>query len=266
MAENGSRGARLYELLAVEKNLEGQAHKTRTELIKTFTDKRHLFAEKLVTFTANSENSTAQPEEQSSIQTTVREEIKWLTPILAKSLDASYQIDLANTLAKADIETEDGTTLLHNVPATSLLRMEHRFQEIHDLIAAIPTLDPAKGFATDTQRGSGIYKARDVKKFRTKKEFKPVVMVPPTKEHPAQVEKLYEDVPVGELLTQEWSALITPDTKAKLLNQCDQLSRAIKRALARANGQEVDVRNHKVAEKLLEYVFSPLHAPETATK
>jgi hypothetical protein len=262
MAETGTRPTKLHELLAVEKNLEGQAHKMRTDLAKTFTDKRHLFAKKLVTYTANkvAEGPVPEPvvEEQSDIQTSVREEIGWLKPVMAKAFDASHQIDVANTIAKADIVDEDGTPLLTGVPATSLLRLEHRIQELHELINAIPTLDPAKGFTQDKAAGVGVYKARDVKKPRTKKEFRYVVMVPPTKEHPAQVKELNEDLPVGVMEQLEWSSLITPDTKAKLLNRCDQMARAVKKARARANEQEVDVKGNKIGETILNYVFSPI--------
>jgi hypothetical protein len=262
MAETTVRATKLHELLAVEKNLEGQANKTREELKKTFGDKRHLFAKKVVTYTETKVAEGASPEpvteEQSEIQTTVRDEIRWLKPILAKAFDASHQIDIANTIAKSDIVAEDGTVLIAGVPSTSLLRLEHRIQEIHDLIVAIPTLDPAKGFTPDTAAGVGVYKAKDVRKTRTKKTFRFVVMVQPTKEHPAQVEKLNEDMPVGVQDQQEWSSLITPDAKAKLLDRCDQLARAIKRARARANEQEVDVKSHKVGEKLLDYVFQPI--------
>jgi len=137
--------------------------------------------------------------------------------------------------------------------------LEHRIQEIHELIVAIPTLDPAKGFTEDKAAGVGVYKAKDVRKQRTKKMFRYVVMVLPTKEHPAQVEKLNEDTPVGVMDQQEWSSLITPDTKAKLLDRCDQLARAVKRARARANEQEVDVKGHKIGDQLLDYVFSPIN-------
>jgi hypothetical protein len=186
-------GTKLHELLAVEKNLENQAGKTRTELTKTFKDKRHLFSQKLVTFKSNTEGAEPVVETQSDIQSSVREEIGWLSPILAKAINASHQIDLANTVARADIVVEEETApLLSGVPSTSLLRLEHRLQELHDLVVAIPTLDPAKGFSADADKGKGYYKAREVTKARTKKVFAPVVIVPPTKEHPAQVEKLFE--------------------------------------------------------------------------
>lgn len=249
---------KLHELLAVEKNYESQAGKTRTELKKTFDDKKHLFAMKIVTYKPNTEGAVATTEAQSDIQTTVKKEIAWLCPILAKGLDASHQIDVANTIAKADVVTEDDETLLRAVPATSLLRLEHRMDELRTLIMAIPTLDPAKGFVPDEQKGDGYYKAAEVHKHRTKKEFKPVVIVPPTKEHPAQVEKLFEDVPVGTVQEQEWSSMITPAKKASILDRLDKLARAVKKARARANEQEVEVKEQKIGQTLLDYIFKPL--------
>ena len=255
---------KLQELLAVEKNYENQAGKTRSELQRTFTDKKHLFAMKIVTFKPNTEGSKTETESQSDIQTTVKKEIEWLSPILAKALDASHQIDVANTIAKADVVTEDGETLLSNVPATSLLRLEHRLDELRNLIVSIPTLDPAKGFLPDDQKGPGYYKAAEVNKHRTKKEFKPVVIVPPTVQHPAQVEKLYEDVSIGNVQEQEWSSMITPAKKAQILDQLDKLSRAVKKARARANEQEVDVKGSKIGQALLDYIFKPLNEKAAA--
>lgn len=249
---------KLHELLAVEKNMETQSAKTRTELSKTFADKRHLFSMKVVTFKPNTEGATAATESQSDIQTTVTDEMKWLSGILAKSMDASFQIDLANTVAKADVVTEDGKTVAAGLPATALLRLEHRMQEIHDLIVAVPTLDPAKGFQPDTDKGPGYFRAREVAKVRTKKVFAPIVIVPATKEHPAQVEKLFNDEPIGTVVEQEWSSLITPAAKAELLDRCDILTRAIKKARSRANEQEIDVKEDKVGTALLKYIFEPI--------
>lgn len=252
---------KLHELLAVETNYQNQAGKTRTELEKTFKDKRHLFEEKLVTFKSKEEGAIAVTESQSNIQSTIKSEIDWISRILTKAYDASHQIDIANIAAKADLVTEDGETLLTGIPATSLLRIEHRLDELRELVVSIPTLDPAKGFAIDTARGSHIYRAREVNTSRTKKEFKFTVMVPPTKEHPAQVEKFHVDEPIGTIQQQEWSALITPATKAEVLDRVDVLLRAVKKARARANEQEVDVKDEKIGEKLLGYVFKPIGWP-----
>jgi len=249
---------KLHELLAVGTNLENQANKTRTDLMATFEKKRHLFEQKLVTFKPNEEGATPVTEAQSDIQSTVAKEVEWISQILAKNVDVGYQIDLANTLAKADIVTEDGQTVATGVPATSLLQLEKQLKQVHELLVSIPTLDPAKGFSQDEQREKGVFKARDVNKSRTKKLPKVVVLHPPTKEHPAQTQLLQEDVPVGTILEQEWSAMITPATKSDLIERCEVLTRAVKRARSRANEQELDVASHKIGKRLLEFVFKPL--------
>jgi hypothetical protein len=251
---------KLHELLAVEGNLANQSNKCRGELLGTFDKKRHHFGEKRVTFTANSEGASAVTEEQSDIQTTVAKEIEWLAGIMAKAVDASHQIDMANTQARADVITEEGQTVLRAVPATSLLQLEKSLKDVHDLLNAVPTLDPAKGFQPDQDRGKHIFKARDVHKNRTKKIQRPLELSPATEKHPAQVQLITEDVVVGTILEQEWSSLITPALKSELLDRCDILLRAVKRARARANEIELDVAGNKIGKTLLDFVFQPLNA------
>jgi len=250
--------SKLHELLAVDANLKGQAQKCRTELQSTLEKKRHLFAQKLVTFTPLAEGAPAETREQSDIQTTVKKEVEWLSNIIKKAVDASYAIDVANTTAKADVVLEDGTTLLKDVPATALLQLEKRVKEISEFIHTIPTLDPAKGFEQDMSREAGIYKAREVLKSSTQKVQEPLTLSPATKEHPAQVQLVTKDVKVGTIQELEWSSLITPALKADLLERSEALFRAITQARSRANDIEVDAKTHKIGKKLLEFVFAPL--------
>ncbi len=251
--------AKLHELLAVESNLASQAQKCRTELIATtFDKKRHHFSSKRVTFTPNTEGAPSETVEQSDIQTTVKDELDWIGKILAKAWDAAYQIDVANTIARANVVTEDDDALLANVPTTALLQLEHHLKEVHDLLAAIPTLDPAKGFEQDAAQKPGIYKAREITKPRTKKTQRPMVLYEATKEHPAQVTMVTEDIPVGTILEQEWSSLITPVQKSEMLDRCDKLIRAVKRARAKANEQDLDVGVNKIAKTLIDYLFQPM--------
>lgn len=246
---------KLHELLAVETNLENQANKTRSELMNTFEKKRHLFEEKRVVFTPLGEGQSV-VENQSDIQSTVSSELTWVQDFIAKSLDASYQVAEANTNARADVVLEDdaNTVLLKNVPATALLELEKRCVELTALVTAIPTLDPAKGFAPDAQRGDGYFQARAVRKTRSKKEKVVLIKYEATKEHPAQTELIDKDVPVGTIEEQEWSGLLTPAKKSELLNRVEILSRAVRRARSRANEAEVD-KNNKIGKKLLDYIF-----------
>jgi len=122
------------------------------------------------------------------------------------------------------------------------------------LAQAVPTLDPAKGFRPDEQRGEGIFKARDVRKTRTSKQPKVIVKYEATKEHPAQTELLNIDVPIGTIEEQEWSGMMTPAEKAELLDRIEKLSRAVRSARSRANEVPVDT-SKKLADSLLSYIF-----------
>ena len=256
---------KLHELLAVEGALENQANKCRSDLIDTFNKKRHLFEEVRIVFQPLAENSQATTEQQSEIQTTVLGELKWLERIAVKSLDASLKVSIANTKAVADIVLEDGTTLARNVPATALLELEKRIADIKLLVEAVPTLDPAKGFTLDTDRANGVYKARETTKTRTQKIKDTLVMYPATKEHPAQVAPYDRDVPIGKLIEQASSSLVTPLTKSQFIDRVEILARAIRQARARANEVAVD-NDAKIGEALLSYVFDNNTATAAAHK
>lgn len=249
---------KLHEILAVDASLKGQAQKTRLELQSTLEKKRHLFSQKLTVFTPVTEGGVSEIREQSDIQTTVKKEVSWISEIIEKAIDSSYSIDLANTTAKADIVLEDGSVLASGVPATALLQLEKRIKEVTEFVHSIPTLDPAKGFTLDPDTGDGIYKARDVVKDSTKKVEEFVVVVQPTKEHPAQTAKVTKDVKSGTIREQEWSSLITPALKADLITRAETLFRAVTQARSRANDSVVDVKTNKIGGKLLDYVFQPL--------
>jgi hypothetical protein len=249
--------SKLHELLAVESDLRSQAESCRTELKGTFEKKGHHFTKKVTTFKPNAEGSPDKVESQLNLQTSVRKELSWIGEKLAKAIDAGHHIDVANTQANSDVILEDGTVLLKAVPTTSLLRLEHRVVEIRDLVHAIPTLDPAKGFEPDPSEGAGVFRAREVVKVRTQKVQKHLVIVQPTKEHPAQTAVVSEDVPLGEIHELEWSSLITTSDKGDMLDRVEMLIRGIKKARARANEIEIDVKENKISSKLLNFVFAP---------
>jgi hypothetical protein len=246
---------KLHEILAVEGQLESQAKKVRDDLVATFTSKRHLFEEKRVLFTPLEENAKVVIETQSDIQSNVQKELKWIQPFIVKSFDASYQVAEANTAARADVVLDDDakTVILEQVPATALLELEKRITELQTLVNAIPTLDPAKGFVPDAQR-TGLYKAREINKNRTRKEKTVLVKIHPTKEHPGQAELIDKDIAVGTIQEQEWSGLITPSEKAEIIARVEQIGRAVRRARSRANDVEVNTDKH-IGGKILKYVF-----------
>ncbi len=248
---------KLHELLAVEGDLRSQAESCRADLKNTFEKKSHHFSKKLSTYKPIAEGAESKVESQLELQTTVAKELAWIGEKIAKAVDAGHQVDVANTTASADVVLDDGTILLKKVPATSLLRLEHRIVEIRELIHAIGTLDPASGFEPDPTEGSGIFKAKEQHSIRGEKQFSFVVMVPPTDKHPAQVKELMLDKPVGTLIKQEWSSLITVAAKGDMLDRVENLLRAVKKARARANEMELDVKQNRIGSDVWKYVVGP---------
>lgn len=246
---------RLHELLAVASNLKGQAEKCRTELIDTFGKKRHLFGERIQTFIPLAEGADPVTEEKSDIQSTVDQEMEWIFGHLMKALNVQYQISEANTEARAAVVLEDGTELLKPIPATALLELEKTLTEsIQPLLQSVPTLDPAKGFRPDADRPHGIFKARDVEKPRTRKTKRVLIKYEATKEHPAQTETYDFDETIGSIRISEWSGMITPARKADMLDRCEQLLRAVKKARSRANEMEVDVVSKRIGKEILDFI------------
>lgn len=245
---------KLHELLAAEGSLVSQMNKTRSDLEATFVSKRHHFEEARVTFHPYEEGKVPETEKQSDLQTTVPRELTWIQGIMAPAIDAEFQIALANTIARADIVFEDGTILAKAVPATALLSLEKRLNEIHTLVSKIPTLDPAKGFSPDADRGKGIYRAREEKRGRTQKKQRPIVLYAATEHHPAQTQLISEDVEVGHTITQAWSGLLTVAEKGDMLDRVEKLRVAVKKARSRANEAAVDTET-KIADRLLNFAF-----------
>lgn len=246
---------KLHELLPVCNSLEGQRSKVLADMIATFAKREHLFTEKVIQVQPLQEGQPATEERQSTLQTTVMDELIKLAPIVAKALDVSLAIDIANTTAKADIVLEDASIpLAVDIPATALLELEKSLTQILSLVQAIPTLDPAKGF-TETSDRKYVYKARDLNKIRTKKAKEVFVLYAATKEHPAQTQMIDKDVDVAKLVEQEFSGLLTPQQKSDMCVRCEELIRAVRAARARANNVDVP-KSAKIGMTLLNHIIN----------
>lgn len=244
---------KLHELVAVRSGLRGQATKCLADLMGTFEKKQHHFTARVKTFTPFGEDAVIKVEEQLDLQTTVEKELRWIADHLVKAIDMSHSVNVGNTGARADIMLEDGTLLVKDVPAQTLLELEGELETLRAFCERIPTLDPAKGFHPDPQREKGVFVAREVEKTRTQKQNKVVVLYPHTDKHPAQTQIIPEDVPIGTIREQEWSSMMTVATKAQVMDRVEKLARAVKKARSRAN--ETPVESTPIAEKLVSYVF-----------
>jgi hypothetical protein len=245
---------KLHELLAVESSMSDQSDKLRAELIDTLTKKRNHFAKKVVTTKYQDPNVEDEVEEQLGMQSTVPKELDWISGHIVKAIDAAAQVDEANTKARADIVLEDGTIMAKNIPATQLLQLAKRLNEVKQVAEAIPTLDPSRGFVPDPASGEGVYKTREEIKPKTKKNYASFVAHPGTDKHPPQVTTYQEDQLIGKYHIFEWSSFLTVSDKANILSRIEDLIRAVRKARARANDVDVD-HGVKLGAKLLAFAF-----------
>jgi len=244
---------KLHEVLGAQSAAFTQAESQRKDLENTFEKKRTHFTEKVVTFVPNEEGKQPEVEEQLKLQTTVRDELSWISALMLRALDSEATIDEGNMVARGDVILDDGTTLLEKVPATQLMQLEKRLNELLEFCRKIPTLDPTKGFEQDPQRKIGIFKSREEVRPRGRKEQKPIVLYPATEQHPAQTQLITQDVEIGKVRTIEWSGMLTPAEKGDIMDRVEELRRAVKMARGRAN--DVEIQKIQIGRKLLTYVF-----------
>lgn len=248
--------ASLHETLAVLSDLSGRAKNILEEAVTTFTKRTEHFSghnRRFVPFSDDPETLLAAETETTSREmvTTVDDKLRYVFEHLVAYIDAEAQRDATNQVAKADIVI-DGVVLLSDVPGTWLLGMEKRLDEWRKAFLTIPTLPPGEKWTVDLTRGANVF-THEIKKVpRTRKTVRHKVLYEATKEHPAQIEKWNEDVPIGAWEQEDWSGMMTPACKSDFLARLDKLINAVVQARMRANSTTVvDVHYGKTIQDFL---------------
>ena len=145
----------------------------------------------------------------------------------------------------------DGKTIAKDVPVTYLLFLEKQLTDLHTLVEKLPTLDPSEEWTYD--RNKDLHSTAAIRTVRTKKISKPIVLHPPTKEHPAQTQLVQEDVTAGHWVTVKFSGAIAAKDRNEMLSRVNKLSEAVKFAREQANG--IEVKNREIAKPVFDYLF-----------
>lgn len=251
--------AQLHELLAIEGDLKGEKNKVREETLVVFNKKPNLFLGAiriLEMFDESRKEEEAAGTERQEITTTVPKKLKYISAAFTRFWDAKLQKEAANQEAKADIVI-DSVTFAKDVPVTFLLGMEEELKQLRIVYDGIPTLQPGVDWVKDTQKGPGYWKAlHPTVKHKTEKTFLSKIIVPASKEHPAQIREWSEDRPVGRYNTENWSGMISPAEKSNVLSKLDAILRACKKARQRANNQEV--KNIAIGKQIFDFIHTDL--------
>ena len=244
--------AKMHELLSVESSVVSNYNRDFEETLKVF-GRADLFTRTVTKkeYFDESDASKLNTTETKEITTTVSERLKWFRKPVSKFFDFVLQKDLTNQKSTADIEV-DGKVLASGIPATTLLMLETKLQDMRKVLNEVPTL-PA-GFIWETDAGQGLYRSKEPKiTFSSKNTPKAVVLYEATKEHPAQVKEVNEAVPVAKVTVETYSGMLTSGQKADMLGRLDTLLQAVKKARQRAN--LVDVQKADIGETLVNYIY-----------
>ena len=187
---------RLAQVIAVEKEVAKRAMEEVTEAYKIL-QKPVLFEGFTRVYeprVAEGEDAQPLPSESQRVQKVAEAMLRDAFNLWAGAFDATATKDFANCDARGDVVV-DGKMVLKGAPVTFLLYVEKMLVHAHTLVSKLPVLDPAYEWARDD--ATGLFRAPPTQAQRTKKVQRPVVLHPPTKEHPAQTQLITEDIPVG---------------------------------------------------------------------
>ncbi len=253
----------LHEVLAVEQDLKGNAERVRTATLELFRSKQNQFTGIRRTFRPFSVDEDAADqgrerlEAETKLVTTVATALDKALATVGAAITAGYQIDEANTRAKADLVCE-GEVIARDVPATFLLQLERRLREIRAVFRETPCFDPVRTWTADVDADrKHVFKADAVVTIRKTRTRKYNVMYEATKEHPAQVDVIEIDEPTGEIRSYEWTGMLPSAKKAALVERVDTLLAAVKQARSRANTAQVNTEL-PMGKTLCDFLLAPL--------
>ncbi|MEM1000436.1 MAG: hypothetical protein AAGN35_25515 [Bacteroidota bacterium] len=245
---------KLYELLAVEQDRKNKANQVINRTKDTFAKKAPFFDGMIKRYVSLEEGTGQIPDEHKEMVTTVKDELGKAAKDITVALDAQLskeQTNASNTaIAKLVVDGQSFGTF----SATALLALESHLARVREMYLAIPTLDPARKWEYDEQRGA--YKTDAEVKFRSVKRPRVIVKYEATKEHPAQTELMYLDEQVGKYESTYISGRLTPTQRRTLVERLDQLVDAVK--IARTQANDVKALDIKVGEQLFAFVHQDI--------
>lgn len=239
---------KLHELLAVETNLRQEANAAVKAVVDLFKAGTGLLGQIRV-FRPLEENLEELPAEGQPLSATVDGVLEELQNYFSRYVDATVEKEVANTGTNATVVV-NGIEFLNDLPATALLNLESRLEELERAFNAIPTLDPSEQWEYDADKGYHVSAVRT--QFRTKKSPKAFVQYAATKEHPAQVTVFNEDINTYRIESTLFSGSLTPAEKRERLDRLTTLQRAVKKARIRAN--DTESTPVKIADAIFDYI------------
>lgn len=241
---------KLNQLLAVERQVKTSTHEQVTADYQIL-QKEPLLSGISRTYRAIDEEGEKFPPESTTVQVRANQVLKNVATRMTDLFDVTLSRDLANCVAKADVEV-DGKTLLKDVPVTYLLWLEKQLNDIHSVIVKLPTLSQTEDWTYDASQD--VFKSATVETAKTKKLPRAFVKAEATKEHPAQVDVVHDDRVTGYWQTTKFSGAIQKQRAQVLRDRAEKLLAAVKFAREKAN--LADTQKVSAAAEIFGYLLA----------
>lgn len=246
---------KLNQILAIDTGVRSRNYAEIGEIYKRL-QKGELVNGQTRVYKPKDDDGETLPSETHLVQVRVSDALDEVRDLTSRMWDVAAAKEWSNTRARANIVTEEGETVLEDVPVTYLLYMEKQLSDMHAIVMTLPLLDPQYTWSFDG--GTDLWRAEPEERHRTKKVPKSFEKAPSTDKHPAQVEMFTEDVIVGFWEATQFSGAMPARERAQLLQRVESLQRAVKMAREAANN--MDVEDPKPSAKLLDFLFGKVSA------
>ena len=241
---------KLCHILSVEKQIKTTSGEKLTAIYH-MTQREPLFSGISRTYERLNEDGERFPPEKQQVQLRVSHALKNMCDVVSPLYDIVATKDAANCRAVADVEI-DGQKILKAVPAVTLLYLEKELVNLHTLICKLPELPQTETWEYDSNTDS--YRTEPVQTAKSKKIAKPFVKYEATKEHPAQVDVVHEDIVAGYWTTIKFSGALPSERKRLLRERVERLLVAVK--FARETANQAEAPNVSVAKELFGYLMA----------
>jgi len=246
--QNGT--AKLNQILAIEKGIKDRVHKSAAELYHA-AQKPTLFNGFTKEYRPINEQSEVYAPQRQRVQINAEDAIRRDLESQKELIDVTATKDFANQVAKADIVI-DGNVVVKDAPATFILWLEKRVEDIRTFITHLPVLDESEDWVVDVN--TSLYKSGQITTHRTQKVSEPIVLYPATDKHPAQTQLITKDVLVGFWDEVKLSGALPVPRKKLILERVEKLYRAVK--VAREAANMADAPKQDVGSALLDFLVS----------
>ena len=227
---------KLNQIIAVSKSKKAQAVAIKTRSYQIL-QKNDLFTGIERNYTPKEDDGERLPSESKKVQATVSEVVESVRDAWTNMFDVVLTQDVGNSIAKANVVV-NGSTILKDMPATTLIFLEKELTDFKAFVEAIPTLGGDQNWSGDTN--DELFKSEYSETHRTKKVSKPIVLYDATENHPAQTQLVTEDILAGYWKTRYISGAIPAAEKKHCLKNVEVLKEAVVRAREQANSTEIE--------------------------